>query len=326
MFAARQFRSAFLNLLWLTSLSAAQAALQDTALPTYRTSVSEVRVTFFATDENGQPVTDLTSSDLAVVDSEQVLRTFRSFRRSNETALDVVVVLDASQSVGPRFQFAMTEVAQIVAHEQSIPEDNVSIISFGDESPAGNRTPGTPAASLHPVALCASGCRTSYSASNLQALESGTVTPLFDALVFGVEFISHHRRPGARQILILFSDGNDTISLHSSRDALQAVTEAGALVYSVDMGNLGQPTRGCLFLQQLSRTSGGRYLFMGSARKKSASDILETVLGDLRASYVVTYALPNHLAGFHDVRLLPTRNLNLTFHSRNGYYYETSPH
>ena len=156
-------------------------------------------------------------------------------------------------------------------------------------------------------------------------MESSGVTPLFDTLVFGADFLSHHRRPGTRPVLILFSDGNDTISMHSSRDALQAVTEAGALVYSIDVGNPRQQTRGNLFLQQLSKATGGRYFFLGPPRRTSTPDILETVLSDLRASYVVTYALPNHLAGFHDIRLLPTRNLNLTFHSRNGYYYETSP-
>jgi Mg-chelatase subunit ChlD len=35
---------------------------------------------------------------------------------------------------------------------------------------------------------------------------SGT-TPLFDALIFGTDFISHHRRAGVGPVLILFSDG-----------------------------------------------------------------------------------------------------------------------
>ena len=50
--------------------------------------------------------------------------------------------------------------------------------------------------------------------------------------------------------------------------------------------------------------------------------MLNAVLDDLRASYVVTYALPSHQAGFHSLRLLPTHNLNLTFRNRKGYIYE----
>ncbi len=236
-----------------------------------------------------------------------------------------MVLLDASESVGPHFQSAINDVAQLVTREQSNPDDNISVISFGGKFRAGNRTHDDESPSSLPALLCSDGCRTSDSIGNLHSLESSSVTPLFDAVVLGADFISHRRRPGARPVLILFSDGNDTISLHSSRDALQAATEAGALVYSIDLGSTRRRDRGNMFLQQLSKATGGRYFFMGSARQNNASDILETVLGDLRASYVVTYALPNHFAGFHDVRLLPTRNLNLTFHSRNGYYYETGP-
>ena len=52
--------------------------------------------------------------------------------------------------------------------------------------------------------------------------------------------------------------------------------------------------------------------------------MLNAVLDDLHASYVVTYDLPNHRPGFHSLRLLPTHNLNLTFHHRTGYLYDFS--
>ncbi len=54
--------------------------------------------------------------------------------------------------------------------------------------------------------------------------------------------------------------------------------------------------------------------------------MLNSVFDDLRASYVVTYVLPNYHAGFHSLHLMPAHNLNLTFHSRNGYYFERSSH
>jgi len=75
-----------------------------------------------------------------------------------------------------------------------------------------------------------------------------------------------------------------------------------------------------MFLRQLSDASGGRYFFLHDG----ATAVLNAVLEDLRASYVVIYDLPSHQTGFHSLRLLPTHNLNLTFHSRNGYYYDPS--
>lgn len=129
---------------------------------------------------------------------------------------------------------------------------------------------------------------------------------------------------------MLFSDGNDTISLHSAGDAIEAALAAGAPIYSVDLevSDNRSPNRGSgsALLQQLSEATGGRY-FLYSPRLSQAdgaATVLNAVLDDLRASYVVTYDLPSHQAGYHSLRLLPTHKLNLTFHSRNGYRYEPS--
>jgi VWFA-related protein len=282
-------------------------------LPTFRSTVSEIRVTFFAVDESHHPVTTLTKSDFAVVDGERIVRDFRSFTRSDENALDVVALVDLSESVAPRFRDAINDVLQMVAREQSIPDDNIAVLSFG-----GTR------GGMQPAVLCSSGCGASDSTSRLLAVKSGGMTALFDALVFSSDFISHRRRAGVRTALILFSDGNDTSSLHTPREAMQAVLASEALVYSIDIGGPQNDFSGSGHLRQISDATGGRYFSLGSSHHDRAATVLTAVFEDLRASYVVTYDLPSRQAGFHSLRLLPTRNLNLTFHSRNGYYYEPS--
>ena len=317
-----QIRAALLAFCVLTYVSAADDANHSSALPTYRSSVTEVRVTFFATDEHNGSVGTLSQSDFAVVDAERVVRKFRSFTHSDETSLDVVALVDLSDSVAPRYRVAMNDVLQLVAREQSMPDDSISVLSFGG-TPAG-----TPS-SLRPAILCSSGCGTPDSVSRLQAVKSSGSTPLFDALIFGADYIAHHRRNGVRPVVILFSDGNDTISLHSARDALQAVRDAGVLIYSVDLGGsrkqASYQSAGSTFLQQISDASGGRYFSPRLSEHDGAAAVLNAVLEDLRASYVVAYEVPSHQAGFHALRLLPTHNLNLTFHTRNGYYYDPSP-
>ncbi len=294
---------------------------------TYRSIVSEVRVTFFATDQNNHPLETVSKSDFAVVDGERVIRNFRSFMHSDETSLDVVALVDMSESVAPHFRTAMSEVLRLLAREQSIADDNIAVLSFGG-MPEG--TFGPTSAGIRPAILCSSGCRTSDSVAKLQAVKSGGLTPLFDALIFAADFISQHRRAGVRPVVILFSDGNDTISLHSPSEALQAAQDAGALIYSVDVGGSGRQssaqTAGGMFLQQVSDATGGRYFPPRFSLNDEATSLLNTMLEDLRASYVVTYDLPSHQAGFHSLRLLPTHNLNLTFHSRNSYDYEPSGH
>jgi VWFA-related protein len=303
-------RPVLLALLVLTYASAAENTNNSSSLPTFRSIVSRVQVTFFVTDENNRPVATLTKSDFAVVDNGLVVRNFRSFSASDENALDVVALVDLSESVAPGTGVAIQDVQELVAREESNPDDNVAVLYFG----AFGATSG----GMRPTVLCSSGCRSRNSVNRLLAVKGGGTTPVFDALILGADLISHHGRTGLRPVLILFSDGNDTTSLHSERDALDAVVAVGALVYAVDMGKATNPPAGSMFLRQVADASGGRYFSL----QDGVANVMSAVLEDLRASYVVTYDLPSHQAGFHSLRLMPTHILNLTFHSRNRYYYE----
>lgn len=106
------------------------SSTSDSPSATYRTSTSEVRVTFFTTDQNNQLVKTVEKDDFAVVDNGFVIRDFRSLARSNETALDVVVLVDASESVAPRFRATVNDVLQLVSRESAAAGDNISVVSF----------------------------------------------------------------------------------------------------------------------------------------------------------------------------------------------------
>ena len=293
--------------LWLLVLSRSVYAGEANHLPaaTYRTTVSEVRITFFATDERNRPIDKIGKDDFAVVDNGIVVRDFRSLVRSDETALDVVAVVDASESVARRFPATLSDVLQLVSQRQLASDDNISVMAFGG---------------LRPVLICARNCRSAAAAQKLLAVKAAGATPLFDALVEGAKFISSRRTPGVRPILVLFSDGDDTISKTPADDALQAVIASSALLYTIDLNKPGDTSRGSDAMQQMAGMTGGRYFSGG----EGAVRVVQAALEDLRASYVVTYQLPSHAVGFHSLRILPKHNLNLRFHCRNGYYYETS--
>lgn len=288
----------------LPALVFASSSANDPPLATYRSTVSEVRVTFFTTDENNQPVASVQKDDFAIVDGDMVVREFRSLTRSDETSLDVVVLLDTSESVAPRFPATRSDVLQLVSQKQIAADDNLSILSF---------------AGLQPSVLCTRNCRSSEAERRLHAARPAGATPLFDALTYGANFISRRQIPGVRPVLVLFSDGDDTISKTSARDALQAVIASGALLYAIDMTQPGSDSRGSAALQQMAEATGGRYFSI----RDGAANVLQAALEDLRASYVVTYHLPSPEAGFHSLRILPKHNLNLRFHCRSGYYYGT---
>jgi VWFA-related protein len=290
-------------MLAMSNVSSAQGPSEAASTPTFRSNVSEVRVTFFASEGGSRPVEVVTPADFAVVDDGTVIRNFRSFSKSEETSLDIVALIDLSQSVAPRFRTAVSDVLQLVAREQSLPENNISVLTF-----SGTR----------PAILCSNTCHDSSMVNVLLGEKSSGLTPLYDALALAADFFAHHYRPSARPVLILFSDGNDTISLHGPQEATESLINSGAVVYAVDISV--SKSAGSQFLRRIADSTGGRYFTI----QDGAATVLGAVLDDLRASYVVTYALPSRQTGVHSLRLLPTRNLNLKFHSRATYNYDNA--
>jgi hypothetical protein len=104
--------------------------LDETPIVTYHSTVSEVRLVFFATDEHNHPIDTVQRDDFAVVDNENVIRAYRRFTRSNLTKLDVVMLVDASESVLPHLQREIADVQQMISQWPWGPGDKVSVLSF----------------------------------------------------------------------------------------------------------------------------------------------------------------------------------------------------
>ena len=269
---------------------------------TYRSVATEVRLVFFATDQRNHQVEDVQRNDFAVVDDDTVIRDFRSFTRSAAVKLDVIVLFDSSESVLPQFKQEMSDVVQLVSQWTWNAEDNVSVLSFSGVE-------------AHPI--CTGDCRSAFTADRVAALPRGGSTPLFDALDTATNLLGRRRQPEVWPVIILFSDGDDTISVASFNDALQKVLASGAQVYAVDVRPTGQESSGTTILQRLADDSGGRYVRVGEGAARIFSDVID----DLHSALVVTYVPPTSSHDFHSVRVLPTHNLKLQFRCRRGYYH-----
>jgi VWFA-related protein len=292
-------------LLFLVLLFAARSALaDDDATPTYHSAASEVRITFFATDSANHPLNNITQDDFAVVDGEAIVRDFRSLAHSQETALDVIILIDTSESVAARLPSTVKEILHLLSRSQADVSDSISVVSFSG---------------LQPVVLCAHDCRSSDAGPKLVSMKASGATPLFDAVEYSANLLSRHPVANIRPVVILFSDGDDTISKVSASDALRAVIDSGALLYTIDLNNSAE-SRGSGVLREMAETTGGRYF----PPRANTLAVLQSVFEDLRASWVVTYELPDANPGFHALRILPKHNLGLRFHCRSGYYYGTN--
>ena len=286
----------------LPSRRSTPAGAQESSNLTYHSSASEVRLVFFATDEHDRPVEVLQQDDFAVIDDETVIREFRSFTRSAPSQLDVTVLMDFSESVLPQLQQETTNVLHLIALWPWSPGDTLSVLSFN----------GTEA-----HVICAGTCRSLLTADQFGSLRLGGSTPLFDALEIATNALVQRSEPETWPVIILFSDGEDTISKASFQGALEKILAGGVQVYAIDIGRPGQLSSGTATLQRIADDSGGRYLRIS----EGAAKIFNDVIADLHSARVVAYVLPVSSSDFHSIRILPTRNLNLQFRSRRGYYH-----
>ena len=271
---------------------------------TYHSNVSEVRLVFFATDEHNHAVEELQNNDIAVVDDEMVIRNFRSFTRADLVKHDLIVLMDSSESMRPQLQQEIANVQQLISQWPSRPGDGISVLSFGG---------------METRVICSGDCRSSFTRERISSLPKGGATPLFDALEVAAKTLIQRKQPDVWPVIILFSDGDDTISKTSLRQALQKIVASEAQVYAVDLNRSERASNGSATLQRIADNSGGRYLGIN----EGAAGIFHHLLDDLHSARVVTYRLPESGSDFHSIRILPTHNLKLQFRCRSGYYYRS---
>jgi VWFA-related protein len=267
---------------------------------TYHSHANEVRLTFSVTDQNHHAVATLQAGDFAVVDKDIIVRKFQSFTRSDITKLEIAILVDASGSVAPRFAPESSELLDLLSHTAGIPEQSVSVFSFRD---------------LQPKWLCSGTCRTAHPAALVSIPRRNELTPLFDSIVFASDFVAQRADHDAQKIIIVLSDGQDSVSRHSLQDATGAAMKAAVQIYAIDL-NRNPSSQGSAILYRFADATGGRYFSGPNATDRAMNVILE----DFQASYIVTYKLPSNDSGFHALRVLPTHDRSLQFRSRSGYY------
>ena len=280
---------------------ASSATENQTSEVTFRTSVEEVRVVFSATDPQNRLITKLDASQFAVIDEDRVVREFRSFGLSDYTRVEVAVLMDASGSISRQSGRELMNEVGLVANSGLVPNEALSILSFRDKKTS---------------LICRGNCAAIDLSAAIPEPEKTGLTPLYDSVVFASRMLGERADDHTRKIIVLFSDGEDNISLNSLSDAVEAAAKNDVAIYCADAGD-GGTTRGNRVLRAIAGVTGGLYF----SHEASAAQVLDAIKDNLHSSYTVSYKLPNHAEGFHLVRILPTHDLSLQFHCRRGYYY-----
>ncbi|HVJ05642.1 MAG TPA: VWA domain-containing protein [Candidatus Saccharimonadales bacterium] len=288
-------------LLMAVSLNSISLNAADGTGYTVRSSTNEVRLAFAASDRHGKRIKELLPSDVAVADNGTIIRHFKSFRPASESPLDLVILLDASDSLELQISAEIVDVNRFISGTAWGKRDRVSILAFGG---------------LRPMLICARNCNSQAISVKLSTLRASGATPLYDALVSAAEILEQNRDSQARPAMILFSDGMDTISMHSMSEAVLAAENLQAAIYCVNArSKKSSQDRGDAVLDKLAGNTGGLSFPPG----QDVASVLRAVLEDLHGGYVLTYDLPEQTAGQHSVRILPTRDPRLQLRSRLAY-------
>lgn len=281
---------------------------QQEQLPTFRSEVKLVNVYVTVVDKAGAPVGGLTQDDFQILEDD-VPQKISVFGRESELPLSIVVALDTSLST--RKDIAVeVEAAREFVRSILRRQDGLALYQFSHE--VDELVPFT--SDLERIDRA------------LKRVRTGTATALYDAVYLASKALL--RRQG-RKVLVVITDGGDTISSVDYQEALRAAQIADTIVYSIiDVpiaASAGRNTGGEHALIQFANDTGGKYYYANSSEDLKTA--FQKVSEELRTQYLLGYYPVKRATGSDyrriEVRLKPDagpRFAGLTPRHRAGYY------
>lgn len=265
--------------------------------PLFRSAVSVVRVDVLASD-GGRPIPNLTGSDFEVLDNgipQQVDSVI-----GDSEPLDVLFAFDRSGSTRGETILRLRESASALL-EALDSDDRAGLLAFN-----------------HTVRLVVPLGPTEPVRRAVREMEPDGSTALFDATSVALALTAGSSR---RSLVLLFTDGVDTLSWLPERTVIEAARASEAVLYVValpERSNQSTPLMGDAGpLRRLAEATGGRLL--RASQPAQLRERFIDILGEMRARYVLTYTPSGADApGWHTLTVrLKTRRGRIA--SRAGY-------
>jgi Ca-activated chloride channel homolog len=273
---------------------------------TLKVDVRLVNVFVTVTDANGAPVANLQKENFLLKEDgkDQKISIF-----SKESALPLSIVLAVDTSLSTRKDLPLELAsARKFAHAIVRPEDGLAVYKFSEE--VSQMVPFT--SDLKKID------------AGIDRVHNGAATALYDAVYLGSQALS--RRQG-RKVMVVITDGGDTMSQVNYKEALRAAQEAEAIIYSIIIvpieASAGRDTGGEHALIQISSDTGGKYYYATSAAQLDAA--FQKISDELRTQYLLAY-YPSQRYSDSDFRQLRVDLTNAPAggpyqsHYRAGYY------
>lgn len=274
---------------------------------TLKVDVNLVNVFVTVTDAHGAPVGGLTKENFVLTedDREQRIAVF-----DKESALPLSIALAIDTSLSTRHDLPLEQAsAKRFARAILRPVDALSVYDFSEV--VHEDTPGfTP-----DVKRVEEG---------IDHVRPGAATALYDVIYLASRALEHRQ---GRKVIVLITDGEDTVSKVDYKEAVRSAEEAEALVYSIIIvpieASAGREIGGEHALIQLSEDTGGKYHYATSMTQ--LDDAFRKISDELRTQYLLAY-YPSQRTSFSEFRRIAVKITGVdgaaSYHARHraGYY------
>jgi len=282
------------------------ALLPDNSAFTISKNVDEVNLILSVTDSKGRFVSDLTADELRLLDNHQAPGKWNYFQARTNLPLRVILAVDISSSIRERFRFEQQAASGFLKHVLRPETDEAGVVAFGSEVKDKTASMTSDIAMLNAA---------------INALRPDGETAMYDAIIDSCHKLHESRgRVPMRPIIILVTDGADTASKATLRQAQEAATRSEAVIFALDANVVSEKnSKGRQVLEKLTRSTGG---FILPAREKSElKDSFAKIEKVLRNQYALGYPPPDLVANgsFRTIEVT-SRRRRLTVHTREGYY------
>jgi Ca-activated chloride channel homolog len=270
---------------------------------TIKVDVKLVNVFVTVTDEHGAPVANLNKGDFQLREDGKEQK-IAVFDKESPLPLSIVLDIDTSLSTRRNLPLELTS-ARRFTHAILRPQDGLAIFSISET--VDEVVPFT--ADLNRIDR------------GIDHMRLGAATALYDALYLGSQ--SLERREG-RKVLVVITDGGDTVSKVDYQGALREAQEAEAIVYSIIVvpieASAGRDLGGEHALIQLSNDTGGRYFYATSVPQ--LDDAFRQISEELRTQYLLAYYPSDRLSesDFRHIEVQVASPPSLKVRNRTGYY------
>jgi Ca-activated chloride channel family protein len=273
---------------------------------TIRRTVPEVRFQFSVADEHGRLVNSLSADDIRVFDNQHAVQQFRQFSRQDDLPLQVGILLDVSDSVEKNI-LREKLAAQFFLRQVLRPgDDHAFLMAFARDVKLWQASTDSRAVLQDAV-------------ERVQQPGFAT-TNLYDGLFSACldQFPARAGHEAAQRVIVLFSDGEDTGSLHSMVDVIAIAQRAEIQIFALSVHPKRKPAPGDEALQRLADETGGRLYVANSDRDLSA--IFTDMEQQMRTQYSISFQPQQETRGFHALRLELAGPAKLRVRARRGYY------